>query len=119
MDFKFRDKAFLIGFMGDCALQLYTETQGDLVGLKEYFKIHGGLESKFIAGGMMYLFAYIFELSGLPKTNVNLFLYGGALDVAFRQLKLMDSLNETYYKNISPINSFVWGGIPFVMVNML
>jgi hypothetical protein len=45
-------------------------------------------------------------------------LYGGLFDVAFRQFRLMPSLDD-YYKALHPVESFVWGGIPLVIANML
>jgi hypothetical protein len=117
--FSLENKAFFVGFCGDFGLQLISKYKGDIVGLKNYFKQHGSLESMFIAGGMMYLFALIYVWMGFPKKNIYLFIYGGILDIIFRNFGLSTSLNNTYYKNISPINSFIWGGLPFVMINLL
>ena len=116
---NFRDKAFFIGMGGDLALQVITKQRGDFAGLKEYYEIHGEIESLFIAGGMMFGFSYLYQLSGLPITNTNLFLYGGMLDVIFRNGKISKTLNETYYKNTTPLQSFIFGGIPMVLPNLI
>ena len=116
---NFTEKAFLVGFYGDLGLQIISKYRGNIVGLKNYFNQHGSLESMFIAGGMMYLFMLIYVWIGFEKNIIYLFIYGGILDILFRNLELFSSLNNTYYKNISPINSFIWGGLPFVMTYLL
>jgi hypothetical protein len=112
---NFTEKAFITGFVGDLGLQIIANKRGDIAGLKEYFEQHGGLESSFIASSMMYGFANLYERLGFDKNNINLFVYGASLDIMFRQFKIMKSLNNTYYKNTTPIQSAVWGGIPFLI----
>lgn len=107
--------SFIIGFFGDLGLQLIAHVRGDIVGLSDYFKQHHSLESAFIAAGMMVGFTLLYQLSGLPVSWSNLFLYGVVLDVIFRNVNLMPSLTDTYYKHITPLNSMLWGGLPFVM----
>lgn len=100
------------GFLGDLGLQ--TLDRGTW-GLTEYFQKHGKLDSMFIASGMMSIFGGLFVLStGRPPTYPEAFLYGGSLDLLFRYLRPMTSLNG-YYAALSPPVSFVWGGIPFLM----
>lgn len=115
----FRDKCFGVGFMGDFLLQLIVDYRGDLAGLKKYFEQHGKLESMFIAGGMMYCFGYIFELSEFEKNYQNLFFYGGLLDIIFRQYGLFESLNDSYYKELNSFQSFIWGGIPMILPKLI
>jgi len=67
----------------------------------------------------MFGVAYAYELSGLPKNNLNLFVYGIALDVLWRQLKLMKSLDDSYYDVLSPLESGIWGGISVILGNLI
>lgn len=112
---SFRDKAFLVGVVGDIFLQLYIRLFRDLAGLKPYFQRHYPFESVCIAAATMYIVAYLYELTGLPLTIPYLFIFGGIADIVWRQFKLMPSLDQTYYKALTPIESFIWGGIPMVL----
>lgn len=114
-----KTKAFLVGFFGDIGLQTISNQRGNIAGLKPYFEKHGSHESALIAAGLMFLWAWIWELSGLPQNNFLLFLYGGVLDILYRNLNLMPSLEHTYYDAMDPISSFAWGGLPFVFANLL
>lgn len=116
MDFK--QKAFIVGVVGDAGLQIIVKSRGDLVGLKKYFDQHGIGESLTIAGGMMFGFGWLFELSGLEMNNTNLFMYGGLLDIAFRKMRLFPSL-DGYYESLTPLESFTFGGIPMVLPNII
>ena len=109
--------AFAVGFAGDALLQAIVRTTGFDWGLGVYFNQHGSLEAMTIAGGMMFLAA---KGAGLATGGVAgrhalpLFLYGGALDVLFRHMRLFPSL-DGYYRALTPAQSFVWGGIPMVL----
>ena len=109
-------KAFFIGMLGDFILQNIVKFKGNFAGLRDYFLQHGMFESLCIAGGIMFLSTYIYEQTGLPLTVPYLFIYGGILDILFRQLNLMPSLEHTYYAALNPIQSFVWGSIPMIMI---
>ena len=117
METDFRVKLFFIGMFGDFLLQLISKLRGDIAGLKPYFELHGSLEAAFIAGGTMFIAAHIYNnILRLDTTNViTLFIYGGVLDIIWRQFHLMKTLDETYYKALNPILSFIWGGIPMIL----
>lgn len=110
-------KAFFVGIVGDFCLQLIVKQRGNFAGLRDYFKQHGIVESLMIAGGLMFILAYIYEMTGLPLNNGMIFIYGGLWDIAFRQLRIMPSL-DGYYRALNPIQSFVWGGIPMLIPNL-
>jgi hypothetical protein len=112
-------KSFLVGFIGDAILQLIVYLRGDLAGLKGYFQQHGMFESLCIAGGIMFLATLLFLLLRIPFTLFNLFLWGGFLDILWRQFNLMDSLKDTYYASLSWWMTFIWGGIPMIMVGLI
>ena len=117
MDLK--TKSFIVAALGDVGLQIVTKQKGDLVGLKDYYEIHGEIESVLIAGGLMYGLALLYEQLPFPITNFNLFIYGGIWDIIFRQSKISKTLNNTYYQNIgTPLISFIWGGLPMVLPNL-
>jgi hypothetical protein len=116
---SFSHKGFLVGFFGDIGLQLIVHARGNLVGLKDYFELHSSLESACLAGGLMYGVSYIYDFFNLPIAIMPLFIYGGLLDIVFRQFGLMKTLNDTYYENINELNSFIWGGIPMVLIGLL
>jgi len=111
-----RTKAFLIGVVGDFILQIIVKLKGDFAGLKDYFNQHGMMESLMIGGGIMLISTYLYQILKLPLTLPYLFLYGGILDILWRQLNLMPSLEHTYYAALTPFQSFIWGGIPMVMI---
>lgn len=111
-----RIKAFFIGVLGDMILQTIVKLKGNFAGLKGYFEQHGILESLMIAGGIMFISTHFYQLAKLPITIPYLFIYGGILDILWRQLNLMPSLENTYYKAVNPIQSFIWGGIPMMMI---
>ena len=122
MDFKLL--CFLVGFFGDAFLQIIVLIRGNIANLKVYFQRHGRLESMFIAGGMMFLFGWVYtQLQALFSVSLNnnyyLFLYGGLLDIIWRKFALFPSLTYTYYKANNPIQSFIWGGIPMMLPNLL
>ena len=110
---------FFIGFFGDILLQLIVKVRGDIAGLAPYFKLHQPFESASIAGGLMFLVAYIYDKLGFKKSFINLFIYGGILDILWRNLNLMPTLEHTYYKALGPVVSFIWGGIPMVIYLLL
>ena len=118
-------RSFFIGVIGDAILQMitkYRDSQGkNFAGLRDYFKHHGIFESLLIAGGIMFICTYLYLILGLPlsppKSLPYLFIYGGLLDVLWRQLNLMPSLEHTYYAALNPVLSFIWGGIPMLMIH--
>jgi len=111
-----RTKAFFIGMIGDFILQQIVNYKGNFAGLKDYFKQHGVFESLCIAGGIMFISTYIYQQLKLPLKPLPLFIYGGILDVLWRQLNLMPSLEHTYYAALNPIQSFFWGGAPMLLI---
>ena len=111
-----RTKAFFIGMIGDLTLQQIVKYQGNFAGLRDYFNQHGILESMMIGAGIMFIATYVYQQLKLPLTVPYLFIYGGILDILFRQLNLMPSLEHTYYAALNPIMSFIWGGIPMIMI---
>lgn len=123
MDFNFERMCFFVGFVGDGLLQWIVQMRGNIANLKPYFTQHGRLESMFIAGGMMFLFGYLYTkfrlVFQLAPNNLHLFLYGGVLDIIWRQFHLFPSLTYTYYTANNQIESFIWGGIPMVLPNLL
>ena len=109
--------ACFTGFIGDFLLQ--TGVRLGLGGptgwgLKEYFRLHGPVESLFIPGGMMSLFYALFLLSVIPVTFMNLALYGVFLDFIFRIFMIFPSLKE-YYVFFNYFWSAVWGVIPLCL----
>ena len=111
-----RTKAFFIGVIGDITLQSIVKLKGNFAGLRDYFIQHGIFESFLIGGGIMFIATYFYQMTKLPMTLPYLFIYGGILDIIWRQLNLMPSLEHTYYKALNPIESFIWGGIPMIMI---
>ena len=109
-------KAFFIGIIGDATLQLIVKIKGNFAGLKGYFEQHGIFESMCIAGGIMFIATYLYKQMKLPLTIPYLFIYGGILDILWRQLNLMPSLEHTYYDALNPIQSFIWGSIPMLLI---
>ena len=109
-------KAFFIGVFGDLTLQLIVKQQGDFAGLRDYFSQHGIMESAMVGGGIMFLATWIYLKLNLPLKIAPLFIYGGILDIIWRHLNLMPSLENTYYKKLTPFWSFIWGGIPMIMI---
>jgi hypothetical protein len=115
MIYNFPTMSFFIGFFGDLLLQIIVKIRGNIANLKIYFEQHNGLESMFIAGGMMFLFAYLYDLFLLQKSFICVFLYGGILDIIWRQFQLFPSLTYTYYTANNQLESFIWGGIPMIL----
>ena len=107
-------KAFIVGAIGDIGLQIIAQQRGDIAGLKTYFKQHGSTESVFIASGLMWGSARIYELTGLPLNPIYLGIYGGILDLGFRYGNIMPSL-DNYYKTMSVEKSMLWGAIPMII----
>lgn len=116
MKYSLTTIAFYIGFIGDILLQIIIKMRGDVAHLKQYYSRHGPLESLFIAGGMMYLLMAIYEQIGFKLTYINLFIYGGVLDILWRQFHLFPTLTYTYYTANNQIQSFFWGGISMILV---
>jgi len=114
MDLK--TKAFFIGLVGDLILQQIVKYKGNFAGLRDYFNQHGILESMMIGAGIMFIVTYVYQQLKLPLTVPYLFIYGGILDILWRQLNLMPSLEHTYYAALNPIQSFIWGGLPMLMI---
>lgn len=115
---NFRDKCFITGFVGDLLLQGISKQRGNIAGLRDYFQLHGSLESGFIAGGLMYFHGYLIEMSGYELSFINLGIYGILMDILYRDLNLMQSL-DGYYKSMDRINSGIWGVIPFLMATKI
>jgi hypothetical protein len=109
-------KSFFIGFIGDALLQIITAQKGNFAGLRDFYARHGIFESLCIASSIMFLSTWCYLKLGLPITYPFLFLYGGMLDVLFRQCNLMPTLQNTYYSALPWWLSFLWGGIPMMMV---
>ena len=107
---------FLTGMIGDIALQLIVYVRGDLAGLRDYFALHGVLESIFIAAGILFTSGWVYERLNLPMTYTSIFLYGCLVDIFYRNLHLMPSLDPTYHAALSPWLSMVWGGISLILV---
>ena len=118
MNYKLLSTAFFVGIIGDAILQLSVKLRPNLNigGLRDYFKQHGIFESLLIAGGTMLIATWFFLKLKIPLTYFNLFVFGGVLDILWRQLNLMPSLKNTYYEALNPVESFIWGGIPMMMV---
>lgn len=112
MNYELIFTAFIVGVLGDSILQ----SAGDIAGLKPYFKQHGIFESLLIAGGIMFISTWLFLILKLPLNYVTLFIYGGVLDIIWRKFNLMPSLTKTYYNALNPVYSFIWGGIPMILV---
>lgn len=113
----FSRKAFFVGLFGDITLQLIENQRPNFAGLRGYFRQHGRMESMAIASAIMYFLALVYEMLGLPKNIVYLFIYGGLWDIAFRKLKIMPSLRG-YEKALSPLQTFIWGGISLVIPSL-
>lgn len=111
----FITSAFVTGVVGDIGLQLIT-AQEDRWGFKQHFEEHGVVGSVLLAGGLMVGAALGYDLVFATRTPLNLFLYGGAWDLAFRYLNIMSSLDMYYETNSIPA-TFVWGGIPMLMAH--
>ena len=116
---NFADYCFIVGFISDALLQLICKIRGNIAKLKLYFLLHGPLESMYIAGGMMYSFGMIYTYFISKPNFIYLFIYGGMLDIIWRQFGLFPSLNYTYYTANNQIESFIWGGIPMVLPYIL
>ena len=110
--------AFIVGFIGDLALQVMTQTlrMGGKTGwgLLQYFKLHGRWESATIAGGMLCAFYMTFMMFNFKLTFLNMSIYGIIIDFAFRSLRIYPSL-VGYYNNMSYLWSAVWGAIPMML----
>lgn len=117
MDTAYLYKSFFIGLFGDIILQGIVYFRGNIAGLKKYFQIHGPFEAVLIAAGIMFISAYSFMLSGLKFSYTNLFIFGGILDLLWRYLRLMKSL-DSYYAALDPVTSFIWGGIPMIITKL-
>lgn len=107
---------FFTGMIGDILLQLITYYRGNFAGLRDYFALHGVLESIFIAAGILFTAGWLYDYVGLPKTYLYIFIYGCLLDIIYRNLHLMPSLDPTYHAALPPWLSMVWGGISLVLV---
>jgi hypothetical protein len=109
--------ACLVGFFGDMILQVgvYNNLGGPTGwGLKDYFKLHGPVESLFIPAGMLTLFYIIYIYLNIPLNVGYLALYGVILDFIFRKFMLCESLKE-YYEYFNYFWSAVWGASPLVL----
>ena len=108
--------AFLVGFVGDAITQFSINHLGFDMGLKNYFKQHGRVESLFIGGAIMSLayILYMYVLK-LPLTYLNLFIYGIVLDFIFRYTRFFPSLDEYYDKLSIPQTAVIGGSIPAIL----
>ena len=113
-----KENAFIVGVVGDIALQAIVESRGDLVGLKPYFEKHGRAESVTIAGGVMYGTTYLFQQTGFAETDFNLFVFGGVIDLMFRYGNIYPTL-KPYYKALSVPESIFWAGFPLIVARHL
>jgi len=109
-----RTKAFFLGFIGDMILKTIVNLGGNFGGLKVYFEQHDILETVFISAGSMFLATLIYEQTGLPLTIPYVFIYGGLLNIIFKKI-IMLTLENTY-KELNLIQSFLWGGLPMLMI---
>jgi hypothetical protein len=114
---------FLVGFIGDLLLNLMTQKLKVLdAGLIDYFPRHYTLEAAFIAAGLVsfvvYIGVFLWEkIKGDTVENINkwhtgifLFVFGCFVDLFFRYLHLMPSLDGMYEKLSIPVSMFFAGG---------
>jgi len=112
---NFTQACCFTGFFGDLGLQFLD--QGNW-GLTDYFEKHGNPDAPFLAAGMMGIFGGAFVLYMGRKPDLKeCFLYGGSLDLVFRFLRPMKSL-DAYYEKMPIYLSFIWGGIPLAIALM-
>jgi hypothetical protein len=109
--------AFVVGLIGDGLLNLIISNSDYDWGLKEYFQTHGPLEAMFIASSLMMvtMASGLGLWGGVNKSNsyAFLFVFGCLVDLAFRYLHLMPSLDKMY-KHMYVVQSMVWAGGPLV-----
>lgn len=115
---------FIIGFIGDLGLNISTQRLRILdAGLINYFPLHGTVEAAFIAGGLVSFCVYISlllwekvimrkKISEIKHrdTIIYLFVFGCILDLFFRYLHIMPSLNGMYEKLSIPVSMLFAGG---------
>jgi hypothetical protein len=132
---------FIVGFIGDLGLNLSTQKLKILdAGLIDYFPLHGTIEAAFIAAGLVsfcvYISLFIWEQLikiryGSDKTIADvkyrytiiyMFIFGCILDLFFRYLHIMPSLNGMYEKLSIPVSMFFAGGpisISFIILILI
>jgi len=117
MSLSFVEACVITGFFGDIGLQILNTGNW---GLDGYFSQHGNPVAPFIAAGMMGIFGTLWNKYNKdePPTIKQAMIYGGILDLLFRFLRPMSSL-DGYYGAMPIWLSFIWGGIPFVMALQL
>jgi hypothetical protein len=76
------------------------------------------MESLFIAGGLVVGAQELFELLPIEDNDLNIFIYGGVLDLLFRYGRIFPSL-DGYYEALPVWLSFIYGGIPFLIPRYL
>ena len=117
---NFAEAGFVVGFVGDLALQIIVDIRGNIANLKPYFQRHGPIESLFIAGGVMFFVSWIYEwIPYVQKNYWQVFLYGGIWDILWRKCHLFITFDDTYYTANNQLESFIWGGIPMVLILFL
>jgi hypothetical protein len=109
--------SLLLGIIGDIALNYLTRFKRfPDVGLRSYFALHGPVESVMIAGGLMFVSMFV-ALNLLKLSSYNtvsgLFVIGIVIDLLFRYLRIMPSL-DGMYKSLNVIHSALWAGGPLV-----
>jgi len=112
---NFTEAGIVTGIVGDFLLQTFFKGK---YGLRPYFDQHGSMESLFIAGGMMGYFCFIAQYFGWTSSWTQLMVYGGALDIFFRESMIMESL-RSYYDENGRIFTIIWGGLPFIIASSL
>lgn len=120
---------FVVGFVGDAGLNFLTQVAKVLdAGLVDYFPLHGTFEALCIAGGLVALVTFVsliiwtrvFKMSlyDFIPTAIYLFIFGAVLDLAFRYLHLMPTLDGMYEYLSIPVSMF-FAGSPLVAAYVL
>jgi hypothetical protein len=60
----------------------------------------------------------LFELLPIEDNDLNIFIYGGVLDLLFRYGRIFPSL-DGYYEALPIWLSFIYGGLPFLIPRYL
>jgi hypothetical protein len=116
--------AYAVGIAGDIGLQLITSQPGlPGWGLRDYFKRHLPAEALMIAAGLMFATMWLLLTvwggdPGRPGTAAYLFVAGGVVDLAFRYLRIMPTLDGMYEALSVPVSMF-WAGGPILFSYLL
>ncbi len=116
----YRSRSFLLGFLGDGALQLVVANYPPAKdwGLSDYFARHGKLESMLIAGGLTYgvAAAYVYAMGepDLRRDWWKLFATGALGDLAIDKLDLLPTIRPFYDRFSVPFTMGLGGLIMLV-----